>query len=67
MVVREYRLVRNKKGTILFALCTKCHRQFLPEGNVWGQVEDFLLRKFNAHQCQTAETSKPPEKNDDKS
>jgi hypothetical protein len=51
MTKREFYVLRDKSGVARFGLCTRCNQQFLPLGEIWGQIEDFLRRKFDEHIC----------------
>ena len=48
---REFHIVRDELGNPQFGRCERCGRTFLPLGDIWGQVEDFLRRKFEEHKC----------------
>lgn len=56
MLKRECQIVRGTDGTTRFGMCTHCKRHFLPAGEIWGRVEDFLRRKFDEHKCERITT-----------
>ena len=51
MSKRELHIVRNDLGNPQFGICARCGQTFLALGDIWGQVEDFLRRKFEEHKC----------------
>jgi len=48
---REFHIVRNNLRRPQFGVCARCSQKFIPLGDIWGQVEDFLRRKFDEHRC----------------
>jgi hypothetical protein len=48
---REIKIVRDERGTAMFAFCMGCHQEFFPRGKPFGLVEDLLWRKFMEHRC----------------
>jgi len=51
MARREFHIVRDESGRPQFGICERCGETFLPLGDVWGRIEDFLRRKFEEHTC----------------
>jgi len=51
MARREFHIVRDESRRPQFGVCERCSRKFLPIGDIWGRVEDFLWRRFWEHKC----------------